>query len=306
MSDPDRLRLAHLTDPHLPFAEPRGAELLGKRGLSLLNWRTKRRRRQGPEVAEALLADLLAAAPDRIAMTGDLVTFSLAREFAAARGWLERLGPPGRVLVTAGNHEALGPGWSARMAEAWGPYGRGPDGEAPPFRLDAGPAALIVVPTAVATPPFLAAGRVGPAARARAAALIAAARAERRLPVVLMHHPPTAVASRRKGLLDASRTRAALAGAALVLHGHLHRPSLSWIEGPEGRIPVLGASGFATRPGFGEPPGAWRLLEIEAAPGGARVTLHERAITSAGDVRAATPLRFALPGPAGCRGRRIV
>lgn len=294
----DRLRLAHLTDPHLPFAEPRGTELIGKRGLGWLSWRLKRRRRQGPEVAEALLSDLHAASPDLIAMTGDLVTFSLAREFAAARVWLERLGPPDRVIVTAGNHEALTAGWAARMAAAWGSYGRGPGGEEPPFLVDSGSAALIAVPTAVATAPFLATGRTGAEARARAAALIAAARAGGRLPLVLMHHPPTPVAARRRSLTDAAEVRAALAGAALVLHGHTHRPELSWIDGPHGRIPVLGAPGFAARPGFGEPPGAWRLLEIAPGPDGWRATVTERAITPSGEVHSRTPLVFALPGPA--------
>jgi nucleotide-binding universal stress UspA family protein len=267
------LRLAHLSDVHLPLTVPRGGELLSKRGLSALNWRLKRRALHGAEVAEALLSDLRAARPDAVAMTGDLCNFALAREFAAGGGWLDALGPAERVVAIPGNHEALTPGWRARMAQGWGRHALGPSGEETPFLRPVGPVALIAVSTAVATPPFMASGRVGPAARTRLGELIAQARRAGLLPVVLMHHPPTAITSRRKGLADREAVCAVLAeaGAALVLHGHTHRPDLSWIDGggtDAPRIPVLGVPSFSLRPratgeGNDHPAGAWREIVLE-------------------------------------------
>lgn len=292
---PDELCLAHLSDPHLPVALPRGTDLLGKRGLSALNWRGRRAARHDARVAETLLADLLAARPEAIAMTGDLVNFSLDREFEAAADWLARLGPPERVIALPGNHEALSPGWRHRLAR-WGPHARGGDGEDYPWMRRFGRVALIAVSTAVATPPFLASGRVGPAARAALARLIAAARAEEMLPVVLMHHPPTRVTPRRKGLVDGPAVRAVLAeaGAGLVLHGHTHAPDLSWIDATRGRIPVLGVPSFSMRAGMGHAPGAWRLIALATDGGGWTATLTERAITPDGDVTARTPVRLRL------------
>lgn len=301
---PDRFRLAHLSDVHLPGPLPRGAELLGKRGLGALSWTRRRAAQHGPEVIAALRADLLAQAPDAVAMTGDLVNFSLAREIPPAAAWLAGLGPPERVLAVPGNHEALVRGWRARLAGLGG-HVRGPAGEDHPWLRRAGPLALIAVSTAVATPPLLACGWVGPGPRARLARLIAEARAEGLVPVVLMHHPPTPIAGWRKGLADARQTRAAIgaAGAALVLHGHTHRADLSWIDAAHGRIPVLGVPSFSMRAGHGEP-GGWSLLAFARAGDADTLTLTRRAITAGGEVRAATPLRLHLPRLPPCRARR--
>lgn len=284
-------RIAHLSDPHLPLGELRGAEWLGKRGLSGLSRLVRRRKAHDSEVAEALTADLVAARPDLVAMGGDLVNFGLEREFAAARDWLSRLGPPERVQALPGNHEALAPGWEPAIGRHWGEW-------ADPERVPtAGPVALIPVWSAVATPPLMASGRVGANRLARLAGQLAAARAEGLLPVVAIHHPPTPVTRWRKSLRDMAATARVLAegGAALVLHGHTHRRDLSWIDAPHGRIPVLGIPSFSMAPGLKHPPGAWRMLHVRRGEGGATVEIAERAITAEGGVVARTPLILRLP-----------
>jgi 3',5'-cyclic AMP phosphodiesterase CpdA len=297
----ETLRLAHLSDPHLPGPLPRGAEWLGKRGLSALNWLRKRRHLHRAEVAAAVAADLAAHAPDMVAMTGDLVNFGLAREFAAARDWLALLGPPERVIVTHGNHDALARGWREGLA-ALGPH-RGAEEADRPWMRVAGGVALIAVSTAVPTAPLRATGRIGAGARAGLGALIREARGRDLLPVVLMHHPPTAVTARRRRLLDGPETCAVLAaGAGLVLHGHTHRPDLSWIDGAGGRIPVLGVPSASMR-AQGEAAGAWRLIALSRGDAGWRASVTERAITPSGDVAPLAPFALALPGPAPCEAR---
>lgn len=291
--------LAHLTDPHLDFGAPRGREFLSKRALSWLNWRLKRRRIQRSDLCAMIVADIHAHAPDLIAMTGDLVNFGLEAEFAGARTWLERLGPPTRVAAVPGNHEAIAPGMTRALHAAWGPYLTGPDGRAGyPWRRDLGPVSVVGVSTAAASLPFLATGVVGPAQRERLDAMLATIAAEGRLAVILIHHPPTPITTRRKGLTDGAAVVATIArhGAGMVLHGHTHKAELSWIDGPHGRIPVLGAPSASWEPGPGREGAAWRLLRLGPAPGGWRMTLAERAATPGGMI-ARTALDFVLPAP---------
>jgi len=286
----DEVRIAHLSDLHLPLATPRGLEWLGKRGLSGLSWHIRRSRLHRLDIAEALLADMLATPHDVVAMTGDLINFGLEREFAAARPWLERMGPPDRVIALPGNHEALAGRWDGAMRRHWLAYS-----EAGRY-LVTGFVALISVSTAVVTPPFMASGRVGRLGQERLADQLSQARGDNLLPVVLMHHPPTAITIKRKSLSDLTATARVLAegGAGLVLHGHTHRRELSWIDAPHGRIPVLGIPSFSMNPTGRRYPGAWRMVRITGGPGAARVEMIEHAITPDLDIQVRTPLRLAL------------
>src|SRR5215470_5993435 len=98
--------LAHLSDPHLaPLPAPRPMELAGKRLLGFVNWRLRRHACHRREVLDALVADVAAAAPDHVAVTGDLINLALEAEFGPARAWLARLGAADRVTMVPGNHD---------------------------------------------------------------------------------------------------------------------------------------------------------------------------------------------------------
>lgn len=312
-SEISQTHIAQISDLHLALGMPLGAEWLGKRGLSGLSWARRRRHWHRLEVAEALLADMVSARADAVAMTGDMVNFGLEKEFAASRPWLDRLGPPEQVLAIPGNHEAVVRGWRAAMERHWGAYAE------PGRTLRTGPAMLIGVSSAVVTPPFMATGRVGTAGLATLTDQLAKARAAGLLPVVLIHHPPTPITIRRKGLTDGAALAKALAagGASLVLHGHTHRRDLSWIDAPHGRIPVLGVPALSMRPGGRFPAGAWRMIRIACSDGIAQAQIADREITPQMDVRARTPFLLSLPmlardpatasvlsGPSAARGAR--
>src|SRR5215472_18897650 len=96
--------LLHLSDLHLALM-PKGSELAGKRGLGFINWHRKRKYIHRPDVLEAITRDLTAQSRDHVAVTGDLVNFSLADEYKRAAGWLAALGPPREVSVVPGNHD---------------------------------------------------------------------------------------------------------------------------------------------------------------------------------------------------------
>src|SRR6266581_2024214 len=156
--------LAHLSDPHLgPVPLPRFRELTGKRALGFVNWHRRRFVRHRPEALEALVHDLRSAAPDHIAVTGDLVNIALEKEFPPAREWLARLGSPHDVSMVPGNHDAYVRDAIEHPASHWGDYMRGdgigtgaPHSRSGPFPYvrRRGPAALIGLSTALPTAPF--------------------------------------------------------------------------------------------------------------------------------------------------------
>src|SRR3990172_6099114 len=136
-------RVAHLTDLHATPARTAFAALLGKRFFGWLSWQVRRRHAHQERVLEALLADLRAQAPDQIVVTGDLTNVAGEQEFPAARAWLERLGPPARVSIVPGNHDAYVAVPAERGVALWSDYLESdatgptapPQGEFPTLRL---------------------------------------------------------------------------------------------------------------------------------------------------------------------------
>lgn len=267
-------RIAHLSDPHLP--PPPGAfgwkDVFTKRLLSRIAWRRKRKVHR-PEVLAALVADVQAAGPDHVVISGDLTNFASRTEIAAARTWLESLGDPKDFTVSPGNHDALsGVGGSERFAP-WTPW-LGDAGEAsfPQVRLR-GPAAIFNLCSAVPTAPHLATGRLGAQQLERLDAALADPAHAGLFRIVVLHHPPQKGAvSKRKALEDQEALRAVLArrGADLVLHGHAHESLVGSVPGPGGSaIPVLGVPSASAKPS-GHSPARWHAIEIETAPEGGR------------------------------------
>lgn len=261
--------LAHLSDPHLPpLPAARFRDLAGKRALGYLNWTRNRRRIHRRDVLDALVSDMQAQAPDQIAVTGDLVNLALDAEFAPSRAWLESVGAADRVTVIPGNHDAYVSATRHRFAEAWGSYLRSdeaPHGDvAFPLLRRRGPLALISASSAVPTPPLMATGWLGRSQLAALEQMLAGLAAERVFRVLLIHHPLRS-GSRIKRLTDSASLLALLKrhGVELVLHGHDHIHSTIWIEGPQGKIPVIGVPS-ASAVAHGRYPGAaYNLFSIE-------------------------------------------
>ena len=276
------------------------SQLAGKRSLAYLGWL---RKRAGAVRPEALLADVAAHGADHVAVTGDLTNLALPGEFAAARDWLARLGPPARVTAIPGNHDATVPvPWDAGLG-LWRPWmADGAQQERFPFLRRRGPVALIGLSSAVPTPPGSAAGRLGAGQLARLPPLLEAAGREELFRVVLVHHPPLpGPGGWRKALGDRDALREVLrrSGAELVLHGHHHAVLRAEVEGPAGSIPVLGAP-LALRAGRRGAPAGWLLHRIarDATAGGWRLDTVVRAWDpAAGAFR--TARRWARPVSSG-------
>jgi 3',5'-cyclic AMP phosphodiesterase CpdA len=279
--------LAHLSDPHLaPLPQPRLTELVGKRLTGFLHWRRNRHLIHRSEVLARVVSDLKANAPDHIAVTGDLVNISLAAEFAPARAWLESLGSPRDVTLVPGNHDAYVRAAAGNAQAHWGNYMRGDDGQGFPFLRRRGNVALIGLSSAVPTAPLLGTGRLGKEQISRLACVLESCGRNRLFRVVLIHHPPRS-SSRRyfKRLVDGSQFRAVLAryGAELVLHGHDHTDSLTYVDGPRRPIPVAGVPSASLIPREHHARGGYNLYRIDGEPGAWRCRIDARAVAPDGE-----------------------
>ncbi len=270
--------LAHLSDLH-QASQPRLQELASKRGLGFINWHRKRKYIHRPEVLEVITRDLKTFAVDHIAVTGDLVNLSLPVEYARARAWLETLGRPGDITVIPGNHDVYVRGVERFSTELWGDFMHGDDGVVGfPFVRRRGNVALIALSTGLPTAPLLATGQLGARQLSRFAEALDQTSGLFR--VVLIHHPPTSPLRRHlRRLVDAPDLLRVLAanGAELLLHGHDHRRSLVWLDGPRRKVPAIGvASASAQAPHGDEDPAGYNLFHIDGEAGAWRCEMIAR------------------------------
>jgi 3',5'-cyclic AMP phosphodiesterase CpdA len=151
-----------------------------------------------------------------------------------------------------------------------------------PYLRRRGPAALIGLSTAIATPPFMATGRLGEPQIARMAEMLDALRTVFR--VVMIHHPPIDAAYHKR-LIDAAGFRQAIAavGAELIIHGHDHVHALAWLAGNDGRVPVLGVPS-ASVCADAKHAGAYNLYRIDGGPGGWHCEVMTRGLRPSGAV----------------------
>ncbi|TWG97142.1 3',5'-cyclic AMP phosphodiesterase CpdA [Mesorhizobium sp. J18] len=279
-------RLAHFSDIHLgPLPRISYRQLISKRITGYINWHRRRRIKLDNGIIDRLTDDMVAAAPDHIALTGDLVNLALDSEIEMARLWLEGLGEPDRISVVPGNHDAYVPGALDKACRAWGPWMRGDGHNGPidrhsfPYMRVRGPVALIGISSARATAPFLASGYFQEEQAERTAAFLKEAGERSLFRVIMIHHPPIRGAtSPHKRLLGISRFKKMLKayGAELVLHGHTHLATVHWLDGLEGSVPVVGVAAAGQSHGSRKPAGHYNLFEIVGAPGAWQVRLTRR------------------------------
>lgn len=251
MTRDNPFRIAHISDLHMCALEELDTrEILNKRILGYLSWRLHRKNIHRNEVLTALLQDLQTLNPDHTVITGDLTHLGTPRQFEMAGQFLHALGKPADITVIPGNHDAYVKTdrdntlalWSDYMVSDQNPHhpdeAKDDDMEWPSLRVR-GSTALIGVSTARPSAPFFATGRVGRIQLQRLENILQSLGRQNLCRVILIHHPPAAgVVGRRRRLTDAAAFRAVLkrCGAELVLHGHVHRTSITRLSTPAGRV----------------------------------------------------------------------
>lgn len=262
--------IAHLSDLHIgPLPKIPFRQLLNKRMTGALNWHSARATIHNMDVLAAVAADIVAQAPDHVALTGDLVNVGYEPEFPQALVVAKALGDPAAVSIVPGNHDAYVRNSLPAMERSFRPFMQG-DGETgvatfPYLRVRDG-VALIGVNSGVPTLPFMASGRIGPVQMEALTKILDETREQGLFRVIMIHHPPIAIASRfGRSLRDAkSFTRLMQThGAELVLHGHNHRHSLHSVEGRTGPVPILGVASASAVPGTPFHRAEYHLVEID-------------------------------------------
>ena len=284
------LRLAHFSDPHLaPLPEVRTLDLFSKRITGYLNYRKNRENYLSDDTLQTLVDDLKAQQPVHIALTGDLINIALDEEVENASKWLRELGTPDMISLVGGNHDAYVPGAFSKAKAAWKPYLLGDNDEnvSFPYVRRRGQMTLIGLSSAVAKPPFFATGTLGKVQLAHLDDTLKTLSNEKSCKIILIHHPPERAATHwHKRLTDGDKLVAILKkhGADLVLHGHTHKRSTVYLEGPEGKkISVVGTPSAASSfHGHGEPAG-YNILEIEEENTGWSITHIMRDLVGPGE-----------------------
>lgn len=279
-------RLAHISDVHLgPLSKIPLRQLASKRITGYVNWRVSRHRNHGGGIVSDILADIAAQNPAHIAITGDLINLGLDSEIAQATEWLTSVGEPDFVSVVPGNHDAYVPGAFSRMNEAWRPWMEGDQRALQPphfpYMRTRGGVALIGVSSARASAPFMATGYFRHRQALALAALLEEAKRNGLCRVIMIHHPPVRrAAAVHKRLVGISHFQKAVRdiGAELVLHGHTHLPTLAWIDGKDGKVPVVGVAAAGQAPGGLRPPAQFNLLDIDGSAGDWRINLTRRGL----------------------------
>lgn len=295
--------LAHLSDPHLgPLPELRASQLIGKRFLGWMNWKSHRKHHLGASTLDLLIDDLREQAPDHICVSGDLTNLSLPEEFVTGAAFLAALGPGEKVSVVPGNHDAYVFSARHKPATHWAGFlsGDEPDhpwhetgahhaqspaipgarlaGQTYPYVRRRGPIAIIGLTTAITTGPFLASGRLGRRQLRVLRQILEKLGREKLFRVVMLHHPPMGDGPWHRRLRDASALRRVLAqaGAELVIHGHDHRANLAHIASSHGPVPVVGVPSASAGPREGGKAGGYALYRISGAPGAWHCEMERR------------------------------
>ena len=300
-------RLAHISDPHLgPLPQVSWRDLASKRVTGYVNWQRHRGKAMASPALAQIMADLAAQKADHLAITGDLVNLGLEAEVENARAWLDSCGAPGDVSVVPGNHDAYVPGALARACKAWQPFMSGdtpPISAAPadmfPFLRVRGQMAIIGLSSAIATSPFLARGAFRSDQAGRLAQILDDCGRRGLFRVILIHHPPVrGAAALHKRLFGIGLFQKTVAqhGAELVLHGHTHLATVNFIQGRDGRVPVVGVSSASQTPGSHRPAAGCNIFEISGKPGAWRCDLQHRSMTEMSASMAATAPMQLLPG----------
>jgi len=282
-------RLAHLSDVHLgPLPDVTYRQLASKRITGYINWHRNRSKQLSEGVLDAIVADMKAAAPDHVAVTGDLMNLALNDEIVFARRWLEALGEPDEVSAVPGNHDAYVPGALSKACAAWAPWMADEQGWSArnehgfPYARVRGDVAIIGVSSARASAPFLATGSFSSEQGRRMGKILDRAGDEGLFRVILIHHPPVrGAAASHKRLFGIGTFQEAVQshGADLVLHGHTHLPTLNWISGKDGQVPVVGVAAGGESHGIEKPLAQYNLLEITGKPGRWETRLTRRGLT---------------------------
>ena len=288
--------LAHLSDVHLaPLPCPDAGELLGKRAIGFASWHLRRKKVHRADIAELVMADIKAARPDHVAITGDLINIALKREFEAGSQWLERFGASDEISMVPGNHDAyvkvphdeglgLWAGYMSPDINVLAGKENVSDRSGFPFVRQRRNVALIGVSTGVPAALHRASGTVGAGQLEALGMTLKLLRERGFCRVIMIHHPPLpGQCVARRGLDDAGELAEVLEreGAEFILHGHNHLHIHQEFATKFGVAHVVGVPAATAAPGGHKPAGAWYNYKIRRHNGVWQADVEIRSFSAA-------------------------
>jgi 3',5'-cyclic AMP phosphodiesterase CpdA len=219
-----------------------------------------------PGLAERIVEEAHALAPDLVIVSGDLTQRAFHRQFLAARQWLDALPRP--LLVVPGNHDIPLLNLWERLRRPLDRYRRYISEETDPVYEDEG---LLVVGLCSARGTTTENGWLDPAQLARAARLVQGRRPGQATAIVVHHHflpVPGSLQRPIRGAADLLRTFDRW-GVDLVLTGHSHR---AYVHRTEGGLLLLQAGTATSTRGKGNDRGRNNYFVIHVDEGHLEVT----------------------------------
>jgi 3',5'-cyclic AMP phosphodiesterase CpdA len=276
------LRLAHLSDLHQqidwrkrPFWSSGWRGAPGRFELHVLG---RLSRFTGVERRIACLVDqVLALAPDRVVVTGDLTALGDEQELRVARSLLEPFIAAGLLVVIPGNHDRYTDARGGAFEVVFGDLLRSDlpelaDERGYPFvkRVGERHALVGLDSTRVQGWSHYVVGRLGDPQLRRLARVLEHPAMEGRTVLLLVHHGPAGPSGafdwNESGLIDAEALLRTIAQRPVVLlHGHSHHRY--WHRARPGRPHLIAGGSSTERPGFWEVQvDDYRALEAVAHP----------------------------------------
>jgi 3',5'-cyclic AMP phosphodiesterase CpdA len=212
-------------------------------------------------MAARLIEELEELRPDVTVVSGDLTQRARRRQFAAARGYLDRLPQP--LVVVPGNHDIPLYDVLRRMLSPLGRYRTYISEDLCPYVVTD---RLAVLGLNTARPTRWKEGAISPA-QAELIRTRFAEVGEGLRKVVVTHHPFIPPPDQPKAAVVAGRTRALDAildaGAELLLAGHLHVGYADVVEGYEGVTSMQAGTAFSRR--RRSQPNAYNVIRLNGA-----------------------------------------
>ncbi|MBT6223463.1 MAG: metallophosphoesterase [Rhodobiaceae bacterium] len=245
--------ISHISDLHLPIKKkPKYKELFNKRIIGFINWHLNRKNIHNDNIIKDLINDLKKQGSDHLIVSGDLINLSLEDEYINASKILKKISIPENISVVPGNHDCYIQMDFDKSIIHWKDYIKTDVVLSKYFKMKKNTfpylkvrneIALIGLSTAIPTLPFMCYGKIGKDQLIKLEDIFIYLSKKNYFKILILHHPIHKIGPfNYKGLLDNDKLIKLLDdyNIELLLHGHLHKDSITYLKTKNSIIPCFG------------------------------------------------------------------
>lgn len=270
------IKIAHISDLHFTNEQSflRGffdnQKLFTKRHLGWINYNLKRRSEYNSFYKERLLNSLMVEDWDYVAITGDLTTLSLKKEFERALRFVTKLSEKGTVLLTAGNHDRYvkkhkGLDYIQKKFEIFWPNIYCPNKAFDNSILKLSESVVITeLDMAIARPIYSSRGKIN--CDLNKIGRYVKKHCKNKVKIAIGHYPAFLPPNEHEGRMHSLENKRELQEFLvshdfdLYLHGHIHK---NWIYKPEKKKPLICVNSGGSARDDGNERGSYHTIEIK-------------------------------------------